>query len=277
MSSLDNNKRDNENKPAGNGYPDLGLHSEEILIIAKTIPLPSKEYQELVCTVGITKGGKLIRLYPIPYRFLEYPRQYKKYQWVSVDIEKNSKDYRIDSYRPLTETIKPIGLPLPAGKWTERKHFVLPLVSPNLETIQDDYDKKSISLAIFKPKTIELKIEKDDDEWSAGKKKVLSQKVLFGPQPKKLDKLPFKFSYNFTCDNEDCKGHSLKIIDWEISELYRNLKDRYQYSMDVILDKMKQKWQDEMWRTDKDSYLIVGTTYPYPSFVVLGVFWPPKV
>jgi len=252
------------------------LHSEEILIIAKTIPLPSKTYQELVCTVGITRGGKLVRLYPIPYRFLEYPKQYKKYQWIKVDIEKNGKDYRADSYRPLTETIKPLGLPLPAGKWEERKGVVLPLVSPDLEVIQDDYDKKGISLGIFKPKTIELKIEKDDDEWSAGKKKILSQQVLFGPQPKKLDKLPFKFSYNFTCDNENCKGHTTKIIDWEISELYRNLKNRYQYSMDIILEKMKQKWQDEMWRADKDSYLIVGTTYPYPHFVVLGVFWPPK-
>lgn len=276
MPSFDNNKRDNENKSSGNDYPDLVLHQEEILIIAKTIPLPSKTYKELVCTVGVTKSGKLVRLYPIPYRFLEYQKQYKKYQWIRVDIEKNNKDYRVDSYRPLTKTIEPIGLPLLGGKWEERKNIILPLTATNLEVILEDYEKRGVSLGIFKPRTIELKIEKDDDDWSEGKKKVLSQKVLFGSQPKKLIKLPFKFSYKFTCDNEKCKGHTLKIIDWEISELYRNLKDKYQYSMDIILEKIKQKWQDEMWREDKDSYLIVGNIFPYPSFIVLGVFWPPK-
>jgi len=239
------------------------------------MPIPSKRYRELVCTVGVTRNGKLIRLYPIPYRYLDFSKWYKKYQWIKVDIEKNKNDNRIDSYRPNIKTISVIGNPLPTGKWKERKRIVLPLVSASLEEIEEKFEKKKVSLGIFKPKNIKLKIEKDNEGWSTGKQRTLRQLVLFGKQPKKLEKLPFKFSYQFICDNKNCKGHKLKIVDWELSELYRKLKDKNPYSIDIILKGIRQKWEEDMWEKKRDSYLIVGTHHPYKSFLALGVFWPP--
>ena len=70
--------------------------------------------------------------------------------------------------------------------------------------------------------------------------------------------------------------HKLSIIDWEINALYLNMKAKYGYDMDVVLQKVKEKWLTEMWSDKRDSYLIVGTQYPNPTFMVLGVFWPPK-
>ena len=46
--------------------------------------------------------------------------------------------------------------------------------------------------------------------------------------------------------------------------------------MDEILQKIKDKWLTEMWGSQKDSYFIVGTQFPNPTFIVLGVFWPSK-
>ena len=75
-------------RPKITGYPALELHEEQILIVVKTYPRPSFKYRELVCTAGITLNGKWIRFYPISYRYLDYNKWYKKYQWVNVKIEK---------------------------------------------------------------------------------------------------------------------------------------------------------------------------------------------
>ena len=206
---------------------------------------------------------------------MDYSKWYKKYQWIEVEIRKRAGDNRIDSYQPDTNKLRVIGKPLRAGKCEERRKIILPLVSQSLEELEDDFKKQKISLGIFKPKRIRLSIKKENGSWSPKHQQVLNQRRLFDTQPKKLEKIPFKFSYNFSCDDKNCKKeHSLKIIDWELTELYRGLKEEYPYSPDVVLEKIKQEWETEMWGERRDSYLIVGTHHPYPSFLVLGVFRP---
>lgn len=280
MSQVDNSQRTTKIEPQPAGYPDLELHEEKLLIIVKTAPNPSDKYRETVCTVGITKTGKLIRLYPLPFRYMDFYKRFNKYQWITANIKKRpfEKDFRVDSYEPTIESIKPLGKQLPPGKWIERKKIVLPLASKNMEEIKVVYDNTKISLGIFKPKNIKkFIIEEGSKEWSQKHQRVLSQQRLFDQQPKELEKIPYKFSYEFVCNNEDCKGHTMQIIDWEINELYRNIREKYPFSPDIILEKVKNRWFNDMWGENKDSYLIVGSVYPKPTFVVLGVFWPPKM
>lgn len=213
---------------------------------------------------------------------MEYFKRYKKYQWINVKIAKNETDFRVDSYRPDINSIQPVGIPLDTKKdknWTKRKEIILPTVHcGSLEEIQEDYKNKGISLGIFKPKKVEdLIIEADAANWSPKHSKVLGQLVLFGDQPKPLTKIPYKFSLKFSCDDVRCKkAHELAILDWEIFMLYLNIKNNYPYAMDEILQKIKDKWLSEMWSPKRDSYLIVGTQFPYPTFMILGVFWPPR-
>lgn len=272
-------KRNPQERKEHTGYPSLKPHLEKVLIVVKTAPTPSIGHRETVCTAGITESGKWIRLYPLPYRYLDYYSRFSKYQWIEIEIEKRpqERDFRIDSYQPNFNKIS-LGEKLPAEKWAKRKGVVLPTISKNLEEIMERYKAEKISLGIFKPKKIKnFKIEVGEKDWSKKHQVVLGQGVLFETQPKPLEKMPYKFSYSFDCNNENCKGHELEIFDWELYELYRNMKEKYSFSMDVVLEKVKNKWLYEMWRDDKDSYLIVGTIYPKPSFIVLGVFWPPKV
>lgn len=277
MPPVNHSQRNSEDEQKTKDYPPLKPYTEKILVIVKTAPRPSVKYREIVCTAGITEKGKWIRLFPIDYRYMNFLKRFSKYQWINVEIEKNSKDLRIDSYRPNLRTLKPLKKLTTKRDWEERKKIVLPTVSPSLEAIKEDFRKKQTSLGIFKPKNIiDLTIERENDEWSTRQKKVLTQLVLFGQQPKKLEKVPFKFSYKFFCDESCCKGHKLQIIDWEIYELYRNIKNNYPYEMDVVLEKVKQKWFYEMCSPNRDTYLIVGSRHPFPSFIVLGVFWPPK-
>lgn len=74
---------------------------KKILIAVKTYPTLSEKYDELVCTAGFLEDGSWIRIYPVPYRKLDYETQrYRKWQWISLDVEKNESDFRKESYRP---------------------------------------------------------------------------------------------------------------------------------------------------------------------------------
>ena len=76
------------------------MSKKRVLITVKTYPSISVKYDELVCTAGIDEQGNWIRIYPIPFRKLDYSKQYQKYHWIEIDLVKNSKDFRPESYRP---------------------------------------------------------------------------------------------------------------------------------------------------------------------------------
>jgi hypothetical protein len=60
----------------------------KVLIAVKTYPTLSSKYDELVCTAGFLEDGSWVRIYPIPFRKLEYDKQYSKYDWVEIDLER---------------------------------------------------------------------------------------------------------------------------------------------------------------------------------------------
>jgi len=96
----------------------------KVLITVKTYPAISKKYDELVCTAGFREDGSWIRIYPIQFRKKPYSEQYSKYEWIELDLIKNNKDFRPESYRPVSHEapIKVIGKILPDGNaWNERR------------------------------------------------------------------------------------------------------------------------------------------------------------
>ncbi|MCF8054554.1 MAG: hypothetical protein K9K75_04975 [Deltaproteobacteria bacterium] len=55
-----------------------------VFITVKTYPTLSSKYDELVCTAGILDDGSWVRIYPLPFRKLDYEKKYKKYQWIKL-------------------------------------------------------------------------------------------------------------------------------------------------------------------------------------------------
>ncbi|MGR9449202.1 hypothetical protein [Rhizobium leguminosarum] len=41
-----------------------------ILILCKTYPSPSGKYAETTCVAGMDERGKLVRLFPVPFRLI---------------------------------------------------------------------------------------------------------------------------------------------------------------------------------------------------------------
>jgi hypothetical protein len=249
---------------------------KKILITVKTYPLPSKSYEELVCTVGVTEDGEFIRLYPIDFRYRPYHQWYKKYQWIEVELEKNEQDNRKESCRPKLESIRLLEEVSTVDNWAMRKKYVLARGALSMEQLWELQEKDKTSLGVVKPACIEdLIVEPSDPTWKPSFESALKQGNFFGPDKKPLEKIPFKFSYKFRCNDARCNGHTMEITDWELGELYRRMRDKYQ-DPDEAAKKVKQRFFDTMCGPDKDTHFFVGTVKQFGTWIVLGVFWPKK-
>jgi hypothetical protein len=191
------------------------VEQKRVFITVKTYPTISNKYDELVCTAGVLEDGSWIRLYPLPFRKLGNDQKYSKYQWIEADVEKNEKDYRVESYKVLNrDTIQVI--PLSKTKktsWEERKQIIFKnqKIFTNLSELIILAKEKDISLAVFKPSRI-IKIihEETEREWSKEKLEQLASKAkqlsLFETvdeierQFQVVQKIPYKFSYVFLDD-----------------------------------------------------------------------------
>lgn len=250
----------------------------KVLITVKTYPLPSEGYQELVCTAGVLEDGAFIRLYPIDYRYRPYSQWYSKYQWIELDVEKNAEDPRPESHRPKRGTvIKPIGDPIPTSKdnWAERKRYVLAKGTQTMCTLNAK-DQTQKSLGIIRPTRVrEFIVEPAERDWKPEWKALFSQQLLLGPAQKPLEKIPYKFSYVFDCEEPGCKGHRMMIEDWEVGELYRKMRDKFK-NEGIAAEKVKERFLGEICAPDRDPHFFVGTVLKFGTWVVLGVFWPKK-
>lgn len=254
-----------------------GYERAKVLITVMTYPLPSRSYRELVCTAGVTGTGEWVRLYPIDYRYRSLEQRFRKYQWIEVDLGPRGagNDNRKESRKPDLDSIRILGPPLSVKKgWQERREIIDRLPVHTINELRDLYNTDRVSLGVVKPtRVIDVKIERADPKWKPEWQSVLSQLHLFGPPPKPLRKIPFKFSYVFECA-DDVQPHTAMIEDWELGVLW--LKEAARLgSEDEAAESVRDKFLTQMCRPDKDLSFFMGTTFPYNSWVVLGVFWPP--
>ena len=265
------------------------ITQEKIFIIAKTYPTHSSKYQELVCTAGIRENGEWVRLYPIPFRQMYKNNQFNKYTWIEAELDKPFNDHRPDSKKINISSIEIIEHINSENAWARRRQLILEKtpIYTNLNTIIEKAQKEnSMSLCTFKPtKYLGVEIIKKQDT----KKLTYVEKMkftnvnrsLFDEDDSAMDfismpEIPYKFKLPFLDDSG--KKSSMSIIDWEISQLYLNLKKR-EKSEDIVLEKVKKKLEGFIEKNDL--YLFLGTMRQMHShtnnpYTIIGLFYPPK-
>src|SRR5580704_16619229 len=93
-----------------------------ILILCKTYPSPSGKHVETSCVAGMEQDGRLIRLFPVPFRLISDESQFKKWQWITARVAKAPKDHRPESHKVFVDTIVCDGNPLPTRQaWQARR------------------------------------------------------------------------------------------------------------------------------------------------------------
>lgn len=257
----------------------------KVLITVKTYPTLSAKYEELVCTAGFREDGTMIRIYPVQFRKKSYGEQYKKYDWIEVDLEKNTRDFRPESYRPKSQDteIKIVGHIGTENNWEERKKICLNKIYCNIQDLISEAKNRDIctSLAVFKPTEIlDFTAESTEREWDKDKLAQLNQLNLFESNREGkfevVKKLPYKFKFAFR-DNQDNECHMM-IEDWETGQLYWNCLARHNGDEQKAIADVRKKYLDDFART-KDLYFFLGTTQAHHfksknPFIIIGTFHP---
>lgn len=255
----------------------ISFTKTKILITVMTYPHPSRGYQELVCTAGITENMEWVRLYPIDYRYRPRHQQFRKYQWINIDLLPYGagNDRRKESRKPDLESMQSLGSPLSTrDNWRERRAIIDAMPAHTVKELKALYEKDRTSLGIVRPsRVLDLVIEPADPDWKPEWQALFSQLRLFGSPQKPLRKVSFKFSYVFECKDND-KPHRAMIEDWELGVLWLNEVARLGDEQKAA-ESVRAKFLNELCGPEKDTRFFMGTVFPYNTWVVLGVFWPP--
>jgi hypothetical protein len=251
-----------------------------LLVTVKGYPAVSTKYGEAVCVAGVrTDQSKpeWVRLFPVEYRDLGWTSAFKKYEHISVEAIKHSTDQRPETYRPDMATLER-GEILDTRKkdgWERRRALVEQLEVESMCEVLRRQELDGTSLGVFRPAdVIDLVIE-DAEPWSPRQDMVAHQPSLLYQNKATLERIPYRFSYRYSC-GPNCRvrhGHKQSIIDWEIAQAFRE----WRYDEPERLGKIREHWMDKLCGADRDTFFYVGNTHVHQrSFMVLGVFWPPK-
>jgi|LSQX01.3.fsa_nt_gb hypothetical protein len=264
------------------------MEKKKILITVKTYPTPANKYIETVCTAGLTESGEWIRLYPIRFRMLDEEKQFKKFDWIEVEVEKRSinKDRRPESYICNSDSIRIIGhLDTGGGHWPLRRTVCLKNVYTSMDKLLIDSDPVGPckSLATFKPSRIldftvrEIDTKELDSKKIAIENNLRDQHDMFETDIplywKFARSIPFRFGYRFLDSNR--KEYDSLLEDWEIAALFL----KYAHDQTRAVEQIRKKYYDDF-ALQKEVYFFVGTRLKhhlkrYPNyFSIIGVFPP---
>jgi len=235
----------------------------------------------------MTEDGRLIRLYPVPFRLVADDQQFQKWQWITARFEKSYNDHRPESHRVFVNTIECDPEPLPAGKhgWPHRAELLgkLPVYSDFAE-IERLRGAGGATLALLRPARItRLEIRKaDSPTWTEEEKEKLLrlqlQTELFdeveeGKQIRLLEKLPYDFYYHYECDVDgQTSAYRHKLVDWEVGALYRNVQRKHGNNWEAAF---RAKLEQDL--PSKDLMFLLGTIHRFPSqWLLISLIYPPK-
>ena len=212
------------------------MFSEEYLDIAvviKAAPELGRRHGETVCVAGIDANGKWHRLYPVPFRDLNYKQRFNRWDIVRFRWRRPSDDNRIESKR-----IDPLSLvKLRMLKRTEIPDFVARAVVKSLD--QEMAEKRS--LALIRPELPRFgfrALSKSELHKSQRRRdEMLSQKDMFANTEISIKAPPYQFYYEFYHAGR-LRKHT--CIDWETEATF--FKWRALYGEKDALNKMIQKW-----------------------------------
>jgi hypothetical protein len=258
---------------------------ERILILAKTYPSPSAQHIETSCVAGINEDGLMRRLYPVPFRIIEQGQQFKKWQWIKVQIQKANKDHRPESHKVFIDTIN-CGDTIDTKKeWAARREWLEKFPNfDSLEAINASRLQKGISLALLRPKQVlDLVISKArNSDWTDEEKEKLKrmqmQYDLFNDEEAKqqtaeLRKVPFDFYYRFKCQtSEGDQEYSLKIVDWEAGALFWNCRKNHGENWEAPF---RAKLEADLMK--KDLMFLIGNQHRFQDqWLIISLIYPPK-
>ncbi|NLI15407.1 MAG: hypothetical protein GX409_03880 [candidate division Zixibacteria bacterium] len=233
---------------------------KRILVTVKTYPNPNPEFGETVCCAGIDlETNQLIRLYPITFRYLDENKKFRKYSIIEAECCRSKEDTRPESHHVNCDSIEVKKVLDPEnGTWKSRKEIVLKAPIKTMCQIREEAATSNISLGIIKPENISFDYTKRLASDPMAREACYTQLSFLNKQINKIEYIPFQFYYKFKCAGFDqCPGHDLPIVDWEIGQAYRDWRSKYTDET-ILLEKITEKWLDIADTEKRDVHFYVG-------------------
>lgn len=269
--------------------PALHFERKRIFIWGKTAPELSRTYYETVCTGGVTEDGSPIRLYPIPYRYMEDEDRFRKYQWITALVARNHSDPRPESYRIDCDSIE-VGDAVPPDKyeWGTRRDILFRHASWQFNNLEgpggllEAQQQQDVSLGVVTPReilSVELYQRPDEEVISFEQKREELRRqnaadraeCLFDefmpPEMKGLECNRSRVRVRWRCHAPDCSGHVMQVMDWEVSELQRKRGGA------VAL----QAVQEHLNLSEYAVQFFLGNMHLHPTrFSIVGLWYPKR-
>jgi len=248
--------------------PEVGWQEKRVLIIGRASPEPSKKHIETVCTGGITEGGEVLRLYPIPLRYLETDRRYRLWTWARFQVQKNPSDKRKESYRVLDGSIEALS---EVKDPSERFALLEKAIVADRETLDALYHKDWTSIGVVEIELVDFFMRTQKKVWEEDKPYIKQFHLYTRLKP--LEQLPIEMRLKFRCkNNPQCKAHESSLIGWQYMEAFRKFRDKYgsgQKAFEAIDRKVRALFNDER----KRGFALMGTHHRYGSWMVAELYF----
>jgi hypothetical protein len=269
--------------------------TEQIVMIVKTYPMPSKTYGEIVCTAGIrVSDGTWVRIYPYPFRLVNKDFRFKKYETIELPVQKDNRDKRPESRRLVDALqIKSIAESIDTkNNWAQRMNLIRPTIISSVKEFLDGMlsDDKETWGPTIRPIPVasgsaQLITEFEGYEWPEEKKAKLDlaqermgEDLFADPDLvrnfRQLRHLPYAFKLQFTDRTGD--QYTLRILDWEIAQLYFKMRDQHG-SDEIAIEKVRIKIEDQIFKPGNDVHLILGNMnhqYKNKQLAIDGIIYP---
>jgi hypothetical protein len=263
----------------------MASRQTRILILCKTYSSPSGKHVETSCVAGMEEDGRLVRLFPIPFRLIDDDKQFKKWQWVTARIEKARNDRRPESHRVFIDTIVCDGDPLPSSRgWQSRRDQLRKMPTfDDFAALDAVRASSGITLALLRPsRVLGLDITPTDNpDWTNQEREKLVQHErqggLFDEAAAKkivtLRKVPFDFHYRYACNIGDVTHeYRHKIVDWEVGALYWTCRSKYRDRWEAAF---RAKLEQDL--PAADLMFLMGTIHRFPDqWLIVSLIYPPK-
>ncbi|MDQ0663379.1 hypothetical protein QFZ35_001877 [Arthrobacter ulcerisalmonis] len=256
----------------------------EMVITVKAYPAISNKYGESVCVAGVrtdTSKQELVRLFPVGFRDLPPADQFKKYQHVKLRVKRGTTDRRPETWHPDLGSLELGSVIDTAKNWRERWNLVSELAGEystcEIREHAAKVGQSARSLALIKPVDISgvtVTPNPDFTPSAAAAAEAAAMPDLFQNEKQVLRAAPYRLQYNYRCEFRACKGHSQSLIDWEVGVAGLKWRDG---RAGTVEEQLTAKFYDQMCSSTRDVHFFIGNQHQNPgSFMVIGVFWPPR-
>ncbi|NHT17300.1 hypothetical protein [Cellulomonas sp. IC4_254] len=254
----------------------------DVIVTVKATPQPSASYGETVCVAGIaTDPLRLVRLYPVPFRFLTETQRFPKYSILRVRVRSAGSDARPESLKIDASSVQVIR---PLKDWRERAPYVEPLVGGSMCSLvaaaAENPNAQSLGLVtVGEFHSIDVK---PHPGWTPAElqrfARFAEQGDLFRADVPQMRQAPrFKAWLRFTCPEDSCtQPHRVGMLDWELTALQGHLRDRPDHE---VVEAIRFKFGTQMFGPGRATALYLGNQENVTrrrQFMVLGTYYPPE-